>query len=170
MVFHKFSRGKGMDVNQRKMLRKNSQSHNKASIEIPNSYWSERPNSYGSERPNIERNIERNNAKIYLKFERLDYHPIKTNGRYEIFAQNDIKIYRLANQKITLLFGIHIESGIALVTLRESIKSKLDYYDHDMIISESTPSIIMEIHNNSKNDVIVKKGESLCFVNLLTYI
>ena len=75
---------------------------------------------------------------------------MKLNGGYEIFAQNDIKLYRLANQKITLHFGIHVESGVALVNLRESIKSKLDYYDHDLAVSESTDNIIMEIHNNSK--------------------
>ena len=169
MVFHKFSRGKGVDVNQRKMFRKNSQFNGK-----DGSSYQASDISYGSERPISEASVKRSKdgssyrEKIYLKFDRLDYHPIKTNGRYEIFAQKDIKINCLANQKITLLFGIHIESGIALVTLRESLKSKLDYYDHDMIKSESTPTITMEIHNNSKNDVIVKKGESLCFVNLLT--
>ena len=172
MVFHKFSRGKGVDVNQRKMFRKNSQYHG--------NYYQASDISYGFERPisedgsSYQASVKHSkdgsyyNEKIYLKFDRLDYHPIKTIGRYEIFAQKDNKINRLANQKITLLFGIHIESGIALVTLRESLKSKLDYYNHDMIISESTPTITMEIHNNSKNDVIVKKGESLCFVNLLT--
>ena len=165
MVFHKFSGGKGLDANQRKMFRKNSQFNGK-----DDSSYQASDISYGPERPINDSSKDGSSyrEKIYLKFERLDYHPIKTNRRYEIFAQKDIKIYRLANQKITLLFGIHIESGIALVTLRESLKSKLDYYDHDMIISESTPTITMEIHNNSKNDVIVKKGESLCFVNLLT--
>ena len=127
MVFHKFSRGKGVDVNQRKMFRKNSHAIN--SNTVGNSLENSRESSDNS---------KASNEKIYLKFDRLDYHQIKTNGRYEIFVQKDIKINRLANQKITLLFGIHIESGIALVTLRESIKSKLDYYDHDMIISEST--------------------------------
>ena len=162
MVFYKFSIGKEVDVNQRKMFRKNSQYHSK-----DGSSYQARDISYGLKEPS-SKDSSSYREKIYLKFERLDYHPIKTNGRYEIFAQKDIKINRLANQKITLLFGIHIESGIALVTLRESLKSKLDYYDHDMIISESTPTITMEIHNNSKNDVIVKKGESLWFVNLLT--
>ena len=164
MVFHKFYRGKGVDENQRKMFRKNSQSHSKASDNSKASDSSENDSSCQTS----DQRSKASNGKIYLKFDRLDYHPIKTNGRYEIFAQKDIKINCLANQKITLLFGIHIESGIALVTLRESIKSKLDYYDHDMIISESTPISTMEIHNNSINDVIVKRGESLCFVNLLT--
>ena len=136
MSFHKFSRGKGVDINQRKMFRKNSHA------------------AYEENR-------------IYLKFGDLAHPPVKSNGGYEIFAQNDIKLHRLAHQKITLMFGVHVESGIALVNLRESIKSKLDYYLHDLAVSESTDNIIMEIHNNSKNDVVVKKGESLCFVNFI---
>ena len=96
--------------------------------------------------------------RTYLKFNPLAYPPVKFNGGFVIFAQNDIKLYCLANQKITLLFGIHVESGVALVNLRESIKPKLDYYDHDLAISETTDKIIMEIHNNGKNDVVVKKG------------
>ena len=140
MSFHKFSRGKGVDINQRKMFRKNSHAA-------------------------LNRNFLEN--RIYLKFNHLAHPPVKSNRGYEIFAQNDIKLNRLAHQKITLMFGVHVESEIALVNLRESIKSKLDYYVHDLTVSESTDDIIMEIHNNSKNDVVVKKGESLCFVNFI---
>ena len=83
MVFHKFSRGKGVDVNQRKMFRKNSLYHVKEG-----SYYQASDISYGSERPISEASVKRSkdgsyyNEKIYLKFNRLDYHPIKTNGRY----------------------------------------------------------------------------------------
>ena len=65
------------------------------------------------------------------------------------------------------MFGIEIESGIALVNLRERIKSKLGYFGHSMIISESVDNVTMEIFNNSNSDVIVRRGESLCFVNFI---
>ena len=92
----------------------------------------------------------------------LKYPPLKVNGRYEIFAQKDITLNRqFHNKKVPLMFGIKIESGIALVNLRERIKSKLEYLDHNMIISESVDHVTMEIFNNSNSDVIVKRGESL---------
>ena len=98
----------------------------------------------------------------------LKYPPLKVNGRYEIFAQKDITLNRqFHNKKVPLMFGIKIESGIALVNLRERIKSKLEYLDHNMIISESVDHVTMEIFNNSNSDVIVKRGESLCFVNFV---
>ena len=65
------------------------------------------------------------------------------------------------------MFGIRHENGIALVNLRESIKSKLDYFNHSMMISESVDNVKMEIFNNTNSDVIVKNGESLCFVNVI---
>ena len=71
------------------------------------------------------------------------------------------------------MFGIRLESGIALVNLRESIKSKLDYFNHSMLISVSVmisvsvDNVKMEIFNNTNSDVIVKKGESLRFVNFI---
>ena len=95
------------------------------------------------------------------------HHPLKVNGRYELFAPKDITIHRLEHQKIPLMFGIEIESGIALVNLRERIKSKLGYFGHSMIISESVDNVTMEIFNNSNSDVIVRRGESLCFVNFI---
>ena len=140
MPFHKFSRGKGVDINQRKMFRKNSHAA-------------------------LNRNSLEN--RIYLNFGHLAHPPVKFNGGYEIFAQKDIKLKRLEHQKITLMIGVHVEGGIALLKLSESIKSKLDYYIHDLAVSESTDNIIMEIHNNSINDIAVKKGESLCFVKFI---
>ena len=65
------------------------------------------------------------------------------------------------------MFGIRHENGIALVNLRESIKSKLDYFNHSMMISESVDNVKMEIFNNTNSDVIVKNGESLCSVNVI---
>ena len=65
------------------------------------------------------------------------------------------------------MFGIRLESGIALVNLRESITSKLDYFNHSMVISESVGHVKMETFNNTNSDVIVKKGECLCFVNFI---
>ena len=97
----------------------------------------------------------------------LKYPPLKVNGRYEVFAPKDITIHRLQHQKIPFMFGIKIESGIALVNLRERIKSKLDYFSHSMMVSESVDNITMEIFNNTNSDVIVKRGESLCFVNFI---
>ena len=148
MPFHKLSRGKGVDRNPRKMFRKNSQFNSNT----------------------VENSLEYRNSlenRIYLKFNPLEYPPVKFNGGYEIFAQKNIKLDRLKHQRIILMFGIHIESGIALVNLRESIKSKLDYYFHDLAVSESTDNIIMEIHNNTSNDIFIKKGESLCFVKFI---
>ena len=86
----------------------------------------------------------------------LKYPPLKVNGRYEIFAHKDITIHRLQHQKIPFMFGIKIESGIAL-----------DYFSHTLMISESVDNVIMEIFNNTNSDVIVKRGESLCFVNFI---
>ena len=97
----------------------------------------------------------------------LKYPPLKVNGRYEIFAPKDITIHRLKHQKIPFMFGIKLESGIALVNLRERIKSKLEYFGHSMMISESVDNVAMEIFNNTNSDVIVKRGESLCFVNFI---
>ena len=98
----------------------------------------------------------------------LKYPPLKVGSRYEIFAQKDITLNRnFHNKKVPLMFGIKIESGIALVNLRERIKSKLEYLDHNMMISESVDHVTMEIFNNSNSDVIVRRGESLCFVNFV---
>ena len=91
----------------------------------------------------------------------LKYPPSKVGSRYEILLN------RQFHKKITLMFGIKLESGLALVNLRESIKSKLDYFNHSMVISESVDHVKMEIFNNTNSDVIVKKGESLCFVNFI---
>ena len=97
----------------------------------------------------------------------LKHPPSKVGCRYEIFTPRDITLNRLFHKKIPLMFGIRLESGIALVNLRESIKSKLDYFNNSMVISESVDNVFMEIFNNSKEDVVVKKGESLCFVNFI---
>ena len=106
--------------------------------------------------------------KSTLFFDKNLKHPSSKVGcRYEIFAQKDITLNRQFHKKITLMFGIKLESGIALVNLRESIKSKLDYFNHSMVISESGDHVKMEIFNNTNSDMIVKKGESLCFVNFI---
>ena len=75
--------------------------------------------------------------------------------------KKDQTLNRLFHKKIPLMFGIRLESRIALVSLRESIKSKLDYYNHSMVISESFDNVKMEIFNKTNSDVIVKKGENL---------
>ena len=98
----------------------------------------------------------------------LKYPSLKVGSRYEIFAQKDITLNRnFHSKKVPLMFGIKIESGIALVNLRERIKSKLEYLDHNMMISESVDHVTMEIFNNSNSDVIFRRGESLCFVNFV---
>ena len=98
----------------------------------------------------------------------LKHPPSKVGSRYEIIAQKDNTLNRqFYNKKVPLMFGIKLESGIALVNLRESIKSKLNYFNHSMVISESVDHVKMEIFNNNNSDVIVKKGESLCFVNFI---
>ena len=97
----------------------------------------------------------------------LKYPPLKVNGRYEIFAPKEITIHRLKHQKIPFMFEIKLVSGIALVNLRERIKSKLEYFSHTLMISESVDNVTMEIFNNTNSDVIVKRGESLCFVNFI---
>ena len=97
----------------------------------------------------------------------LKHPPSKVGCRYEIFAQKEITLNRQFHKKIPLMFGIKLESGIALVNLRESIKSKLDYFNHSMVISESVDNDFMEIFNNTNSDVIVKKGEILCFLNFI---
>ena len=98
----------------------------------------------------------------------LKYPPLKVGSRYEIFAQKDITLNRnFHNKKVPLMFGIKIESGIALVNLRERIKSKLGYFNHSMVISELVDHVNMEIFNNTNSDVIVRRGESLCFVNFV---
>ena len=86
----------------------------------------------------------------------LKHPPSKVGSRYEIFAQKDITLNRQFYKKITLWFGIKLECGLALVNLRESIKSKLDYFNHSMVISESVDHFKMEIFNNTNSDVIVK--------------
>ena len=97
----------------------------------------------------------------------LKHPPSKVGCRYEIFAQKDQTLNQQFHKKIPLMFGIRLESGIALVNLRESIKSKLGYFNHSMVISESVDNFKMEIFNNTNSDVIVKKGESLCLVNFI---
>ena len=97
----------------------------------------------------------------------LKHPPSKVGCRYEIFAQRDITLNCLSHGRIIFMFGISLESGIVLLNLRESIKSKLDYFNHCMASSEAMDNVIMEIHNNSKKNVVLIKGESLCFVNFI---
>ena len=107
--------------------------------------------------------------KSTLFFDKNLKHPLsKVGSRYEIFAQKDITLNRhFYNKKVPLMFGIKIESGIALVNLRERIKSKLEYFNHSMVISESVDHVKMENFKNTNSDVIFKRGESLCFVNFI---
>ena len=97
----------------------------------------------------------------------LKHPPSKVGCRYEIFAQKEITLKRLGHGRIIFMIGIRLESGIALFNLRESIKSKLNYFNHCMAISESVDNVIMEVHNYSMEDAILKKGESICFVNFI---
>ena len=102
----------------------------------------------------------RNKSTLFFD-KNLKHPPSKVGCRYEIFAQKDITLNRQFHKKIPLMFGIRHENGIALVNLRESIKSKLDYFNHSMMISESADNVKMEIFNNTNSDVIVKNVYAL---------
>ena len=111
----------------------------------------------------------------YKKMVDYDRKGQSTWNKSTLFFDNYLKhpplkvgsLNRQLHKKEPLMFGIKLESGIALVNLRESIKSKLDYFNHSMMISESVDHVKMEIFNNTKSDVIVRKGESLYFVNFI---
>ena len=113
----------------------------------------------------IERGTGYGTNPPFLKYSK---HPSSKVGcRYEAFSQIDMKLKRLSHGRIIFKIGISLECGIALLNLRENIKPKLNYFNHCMAISESVDNVIMEIHNNSMEDLILKKGESLCFINFI---
>jgi len=100
---------------------------------------------------------------VSWKRKQVRYGPVRQGLRWEIFAQRTVKIEPQTSIKLELGFGVKMTKGKSIVSLRNKIIDKGCVLE-DGTILEDVEDIIITIQNNSDSTVIIREGDSLCFI------
>ena len=120
----------------------------------------------GFTKPVIERHERTQPTSVHWISKELTHRSIRLLGglRWEMFSQNDITLPPKGTITLELGFGVRMSRGVCLISLRQYIKEKRCSLQ-DGIVSEDVEDMVIIIQNHSDSEVIINKGESLCYVN-----
>ena len=97
----------------------------------------------------------------------VEHPPVKrTPVTWEIFTQEEIRVPARAKKVVLIQFGVMMSRGMVMTSLKQGLKYLRCSIQNEIII-ESVDDILITLQNNSANDIIIGKGEPLCFVHYL---
>lgn len=111
-------------------------------------------------------NIRTQPISIFWIPKKVTHKPARLNGgmKWEIFAQGIITIQARPTTTLILEFGFLMTRGISFDSLGEELKRKRLSLQDGTIAEDVVEDIIISIRNNSEAVVVIKDGDSLCYI------